>query len=146
MSADAAERAWRNLAAGFTTGPFAERFAAHEDALRTLFLQIFDNLLAQRRRNLESNPAFDEDYQGKRWRYGLQFRPVGFATVPRGYIIGSDRTHQRFTHGTIDYPFQLRDEEVQSYQLVEVSQDAFREAVDESIDIVLSRMATTGRL
>lgn len=146
MSSDAAKRAWRNLAAGFSTGPFAERFATHEDALRTMFLQTFEELLEERRRRLESSPAFDEEYQGKRWRYGLQFRPAGFATVPKGYIIGSERTHQRFTHGTLDYPFQLRDEEVQSYQLVEVSQDAFREAVDESIDIVLRRMATTGKI
>jgi len=51
--------------------------------------------------------VWDDEFQGKRWRYGLTYRPVGYGNVPKGYIIHSNRAHPDFQHGTIDYPFPL---------------------------------------
>lgn len=65
---------------------------------------------------------FDDEYNGPRWRYGLTFRPVGFGNVPKGYIIGSDRPHKQFRHGTIDYPRELTTEEVAGFELTRVEE------------------------
>ena len=63
---------------------------------------------------------WDRDYDGPRWRYGLTYRPLGYATVPDGWIIKSDREHPGYRHGTIDYPRRLSADEVKAYELVEV--------------------------
>ena len=60
---------------------------------------------------------FDDTYKGKRYTYGLTYRPVGYAQIPEGWIIKSDKPSARFTHGTIDYPRPLTQEEITQYQL-----------------------------
>lgn len=60
---------------------------------------------------------FDEDYKGKRYTYGLQYRPLGISCQPDGFIIGSDRENKNFNFGTIDYPFELSEDQLYSYDL-----------------------------
>lgn len=63
---------------------------------------------------------FDDEYKGKRYTYGLNNRPVGYAQVPAGWIIQSDRKDARFNFGTIDYPFELTEEQVYKFELTPV--------------------------
>lgn len=60
---------------------------------------------------------FDTDYKGPRFSYGCWYRPPGYAQIPDGWIVGSDRPHPDYPHGTIDYPRELTSEEVERYQL-----------------------------
>ena len=60
---------------------------------------------------------FDEDYTGKRYTYGLVYRPLQIGAQPKGYIIGSLREHPDYRHGTIQYPQPLTSKELQSYEL-----------------------------
>ena len=55
-------------------------------------------------------PLWDDTYTGPRYTYGLTYRPLGYAQVPAGWIIKSDRPHPDFRFGTIDYPFRLPDD------------------------------------
>lgn len=64
---------------------------------------------------------YDDTYQGERWTYGLTYRPLGYAQVPAGWIIWSDRPHATFQHGTVDYPRELTAQEISSYQLTPVA-------------------------
>ena len=64
---------------------------------------------------------FDDIYTGARWVYGLSFRPLGYAGVPVGWIVFSDRKHSQYKYGTVDYPRQLTPEEVVSYELEELT-------------------------
>jgi len=66
---------------------------------------------------------FDEKYNGPRWTYGLTYRPLCYANVPDGWIIFSDRRDPDFAFGTVDYPFELEERIVKSYQLTEVERD-----------------------
>jgi hypothetical protein len=66
---------------------------------------------------------FDDEYTGPRWRYGLTFRPLASASVPAGWIIGSDRPHPDFRHGTADWPRALSAAELTTFELTEVSHD-----------------------
>ena len=50
---------------------------------------------------------YDDIYTGVRWRYGLQYRPVSFGNVPKGWLVWSDREHPDYLHGTVDYPFEI---------------------------------------
>ena len=62
---------------------------------------------------------FDEDYTGQRFRYGLQYRPVGSSNIPNGWIIGSQKTTPDFVNfGTVDYSSKLTEAQIQSFQLV----------------------------
>lgn len=70
-----------------------------------------------------SNILFDDDYDGERFTYGLQNRPLSFASVPKGWIIDSNREHPDFLHGTVDYPGELTEDEVRSFQLVKLDKD-----------------------
>jgi hypothetical protein len=64
---------------------------------------------------------FDDTYTGKRWHYGLLYRPVSAANLPPGWIIWSDKAHRRFPNfGTIDYPRALTQHEIDTFQLVPV--------------------------
>jgi len=63
---------------------------------------------------------FDDSYNGLRWTYGLQYRPLAKAQVPDGWIIQSNREHPGFRFGTVDYPFQLSKEKAQNFQLIEI--------------------------
>ena len=50
-----------------------------------------------------SGPEHDGASTGPRWTYGLTARPLGYARVPAGWIIGSDRPHPRYRFDTADY-------------------------------------------
>lgn len=63
---------------------------------------------------------FDDEYTGTRYTYGLNSRPVGYAQVPAGWIVQSNRKDSRFNFGTIDYPFELTPEQVYSFELTPV--------------------------
>ncbi|MGB9661361.1 MAG: hypothetical protein ACPL5F_05000 [Moorellaceae bacterium] len=65
---------------------------------------------------------WDDEYQGPRYRYGLQYRPPSLGAVPSGYILGSERPHPKFHFGTLDYPRKLTEDEVLNYQLVYLDQ------------------------
>ena len=64
---------------------------------------------------------FDDEYQGQRFTYGLNYRPLDFASVPRGYIIGSAKENSAFKFGTIDYPFELTSDLVAGFELTAVA-------------------------
>lgn len=62
---------------------------------------------------------WDEEFKGPRWRYGLQFRPLGFAQVPDGWVLKSERPDSRFpTFGTVAYPRELTERETYGFNLV----------------------------
>lgn len=63
---------------------------------------------------------FDDTYTGKRYTYGLTYRPLGFANVPDGWIIFSNKPHPNYTFGTVDYPLSLEKVVQEQYQLEEV--------------------------
>jgi len=64
---------------------------------------------------------FNDTYTGRRWSYGLKYRPLAKAQVPDGWIIQSNREHPKFKFGVVDYPFELTEEQVQNFQLALVS-------------------------
>ena len=64
-----------------------------------------------------SELLWDSTYVGPRWTYGLTYRPVGYAQVPGGYILFSDKKHPDFAFGTIDYPAPLTDDKAQGFEL-----------------------------
>lgn len=67
------------------------------------------------------NPMlFDDKYTGTRYRYGLTYRPPAYANIPAGWIVFSNRTDPKFKFGTIDYPRQLTEHEIESYELTPV--------------------------
>ena len=69
---------------------------------------------------MENKIFFDEDYTGERFTYGLTYRPLDMASIPKGWIVGSTRHHSDFSFGTIDYPMELTDQQVYSYELTRV--------------------------
>lgn len=64
---------------------------------------------------------FEEEYTGPRWTFGLRYRPLWIGAVPDGWIVGShryDKEHYpQFPHGLVDYPRQLTQREIDSYEL-----------------------------
>lgn len=50
--------------------------------------------------------------------YGLVYRPYSFVTVPAGAIAA--RAHEAFRYGVVEYVNPLTDDEVDSYQLVDL--------------------------
>lgn len=66
-------------------------------------------------------PIWDDEYTGPRWKYGLSYRPVGYAQVPSGWIIKSNRPHAEFRFGTVDWPRELTDLEREHAELTLVS-------------------------
>lgn len=60
---------------------------------------------------------FDDTYTGPRWTYGLTYRPLGYAQVPDGWIVFSNRDHPDFRFGTVDYPNELHPDTVRQTQL-----------------------------
>lgn len=55
------------------------------------------------------------------WRYGLQYRPADFASVPKGFLrveeaTGDARSHAR--HGIVIYGRPLTAEEIKSFELI----------------------------
>ena len=61
---------------------------------------------------------FNDTYPGRRWTYGLQFRPLDSSNVPAGWIIGTNFDHPDFNHGVVQYPRPLSKDEIASYQLI----------------------------
>lgn len=69
-----------------------------------------------------SNFIFNEDYTGPRVTYGLTIRPVARFNIPDGWIIGSQKAHPDFRrYGTIDYPFELTQEQLHHYDMIKVN-------------------------
>lgn len=67
---------------------------------------------------------FDNEYTGPRWTYGLTYRPISIGAIPKGWIIDSQKDHPDFpTFGVVDYPRQLTEKEVCSYELKEIELD-----------------------
>ena len=63
---------------------------------------------------------YDDTYAGERYRYALRLRPLTTSHVPRGWIVGSDRPHEAYPCGTVDFPRQLTTAEIEGYELVPV--------------------------
>lgn len=64
---------------------------------------------------------FDDEYSGPRFTYGLTFRPAGIGTVPKGRIVGSNKSSADFpVFGTIDYSRKLTEDELYQFELVKV--------------------------
>ncbi len=64
---------------------------------------------------------FDEDYTGERFTYGMRYRPLQIGAQPKGYIISSLREHKDYRHGSIQYPRQLTNDELKSYELERIN-------------------------
>lgn len=77
----------------------------------------------------EAALVMDSAYKGQRWTYGLNYRPVGYAQIPDGWIVMSDRKDSRFNHGTIDYPFELPAGKIKRFEMTPVT-ESVREQVD----------------
>lgn len=60
---------------------------------------------------------YDDTYTGPRFTYGLTYRPLVTGAVPQGWILFSDRPHERYRHGTVQYPRELTAEECAAYEL-----------------------------
>lgn len=68
---------------------------------------------------------FSDEYDGPRWTYGLNLRPMHSSHVPHGYIMFSDGAHDNHAKfGTIDYPRELTHEETERYTLTLVTAPA----------------------
>lgn len=66
--------------------------------------------------------TFDDTYDGPRWTYGLSYRPLAYASVPAGWIIGSNRPHPAYHFGTVQYPRELTAAELDAFELQPVSE------------------------
>lgn len=77
----------------------------------------FTVTLHDRRKTLEKETLFHDEYTGPRWTYGMKFRPLQIGAQPKGWIVGSYSLDSRYRHGTIDYPFRLTEKECGSYEL-----------------------------
>lgn len=67
---------------------------------------------------------FDNEFTGRRWTYGLNYRPLAQYNVPEGWIIFSNRADNRFAFGTVQYPFRLPDSDVSSFELTPTERNA----------------------
>ncbi len=76
---------------------------------------------------------FDADYTSSRWTYGFQNRPPGYAHNPPGFIINSDRPHNDFRWGTVDYPRPLTEKECSSYELTFIGVKLTPSCVDDYV-------------
>jgi len=64
---------------------------------------------------------FDDTYKGPRFRYGLNYRPLHSSHVPKDFIIWSDRKSEAFpVFGTVDYPRELTQHEIDTFELTPV--------------------------
>lgn len=70
-----------------------------------------------RRMTVKELVLYDDTYTGKRFIYGLNYRPLAQYQVPDGWIIWSNRDHEDFTFGTVDYPTELTAEQIESFEL-----------------------------
>lgn len=77
-----------------------------------------------------TNFVFAEEYTGPVFSYGYRNRPFAMAHQPKGFIIGSVKSDVRISekgvrHGTIDYPFRLTEDEIYSFELVDLNEDDY---------------------
>lgn len=64
---------------------------------------------------------YDDTYTGPRYRYGLKYRPVTVANLPKGWIVQSGKKHPDFRlFGTVDFPRQLTEDEVVAFDLEDI--------------------------
>lgn len=97
----------------------------------------FEELTELAEAEQSSGTAYDDTYTGPRWTYGLTYRDVGAGT-PKGWVIFSDKKADGFTFGTIDYPRELTQHEVEAFQLTPVAGEA------ESPTLALGELASIG--
>lgn len=63
--------------------------------------------------------TYDEDYKGPRWTYALLLRPPARFSIPdEGWIVGSNKPHSSYRHGTIDYNRPLTEDELYKYDMI----------------------------
>jgi len=60
-------------------------------------------------------------------KYGMLYRPPGFATCPKGFVAFGD--HPNFRFGTVDYDRELSDDECYDYQMVRIRTEGERSGV-----------------
>lgn len=73
---------------------------------------------------------YHDTYSGPRWSYGLTYRPLGLATVPKGWIVFSHRQDPRFAFGVLDWPRELTPDEIEAFELVWAGHDCGAEGLD----------------
>ncbi len=66
---------------------------------------------------------YNDTYNGPRYTYGLNYRPLAQSQVPDGWIIWSDEEHEDFKFGTVDYPFELASDQIKSFELIPIRND-----------------------
>lgn len=74
-----------------------------------------------------------EDENGERFYYGLSYRPANIGSVPSGFKSEDSIIDLNFKYGVISYPRQLNKSELNSYELVDLSQNQLDKMVDEVI-------------
>jgi hypothetical protein len=91
------------------------RYGGMTEAGRTGIRREVERLLGVMRAEIEPTPAPAREY-----RYGAQFRPIGFATVPAGYV-GIEppiEDQPKTRHGVVVYDRPLTPDEITGYELV----------------------------
>jgi len=68
------------------------------------------------------------------WSYGVRNRPIGLATVPKGYA--SIGTHPDFRHGTVSYAEPLSAHDTTAYELDYLPDSG---EVDELVEYIASQ-------
>ncbi len=75
---------------------------------------------------MDNQMLFNDTYNGPRFTYGLQYRPLIQAQVPDGWIIWSDREHEDYQFGVTDYPFEIESEKAKSFEMILVKSAGFK--------------------
>lgn len=70
----------------------------------------------------DGKSRYDDTYDGPRWTYGLNLRPLDPFGMPKGFIYQSDRPSDQFRHGTVDYPYKLSKEDADHFSLTPAGQ------------------------
>ena len=60
---------------------------------------------------------YDKTYDGPRYTYGLEFRPMMIGAQPKGAIADSERSHPDYRYGTVQYPRELYDYELLDFEM-----------------------------
>jgi len=68
----------------------------------------------------EFKSPFHGDEESRHW-YGANNRPIGHATVPRGFV--ETKNHDAFRHGAVAYPQPLSDKDQYDYELTPIHGD-----------------------
>ena len=62
--------------------------------------------------------TFDDEYTGPRWTYGVTIRPVARFNIPEGWIVDSQKENKKYRFGTVDYPFELSQDDLTHYDMI----------------------------